>query len=82
MQPESAKFRQRGLGGNEDILGCHPRPDRVERFQPVEEIGILGCRNRAGEGLIKMVVGVDQSRQNQVPAQIKDFISCRQAVPR
>ncbi len=65
---------QGGLGGGEDILRVQARPDRVERGQPVEEVGILGGRDGARQGLVEMVMGVDQAGQDQVAGQVEDFI--------
>ena len=57
--------RERELGdagsrGGVDHLLVDPRPDRVERAQPGEEVGVL--RPGAGEGLVEVVVGVDEAR--------------------
>ena len=51
------------------------RPDRVERLEPVEEIGILGGRDGAGQGLVEVVMGVDQPGQDDVALKVEDLIS-------
>ena len=45
-------------------------------FKPVEKIRILRGRDGARKGLVKMMMGIDQSRQNNVTFEIKHFISC------
>ena len=65
---------QRGLRGGEDVIRVQARPDRVERLQPVEQVGILGGRHGAGQGLVEMMVGVDQPGENDVPAQVENLV--------
>jgi hypothetical protein len=52
------RARRRVLG-----LRVDPGPDRVELPQPREQVGLLGAR--AGQGLVQVVVGVDQARGEQ-----------------
>ena len=54
--------------------GRQARPDRVERLEPVEEVGILRGRDGAREGLVEVVVGVDQPGQDDAAAQVEDFV--------
>jgi hypothetical protein len=68
------EFRQRGLSRNENIVGLNPRPDGIERFEPVEEVGILRGRDGAREGLVKVMMRVDQPRQDDMTFEIKHFI--------
>jgi len=63
------------MGRGEDILGVHARPDRIERPQPVEQVGILRSRDGARQGLVEVVVRVDQPRQDDVTAEVEHFIS-------
>ena len=49
-----------GARGGVEHLVVDPRPDRVERPQPGEEVGVL--RPGAREGLVEVVVGVDEAR--------------------
>ncbi len=79
--PRKRKLGQRGLRGKIDIIWRHACPDRVKGFQPVEEVCVLGCRNGAGQCLVKMMVGIDQPGQNQVPVQVQDLISCLRQFP-
>ena len=61
-------------------LGSQPRPDRVQDFQPAEQVAVLGGRYGAGESLIEVMVCVDQTGEHHVSiVQIEDLISsCRQ----
>jgi len=68
------QFGQRCLRGNKNIFGGHARPDRVERLEPVEQVGVLSGGHGAREGLVKMVVGVDQTGQHKVAGHIQNFI--------
>ena len=57
-----------GAGGGVEHLLVDPRPDRVERPQPGEEVGVL--RAGAGEGLVEVVVGVDEARRDDGAAEV------------
>ena len=58
------QFRQPHLSRDKHLLRPKPRPDRVKRFQPAKEERILASRHGAGQGLIEVVVGVDQTRRH------------------
>ena len=65
--------RQRELGQagarcGVEHLGVDPRPDRIERAQPGEEVGIL--RVGARERLVEVVMGVDEARRDDGLAQV------------
>ena len=49
-------------------------PNRVEGLEPVEEIGILSGRDGAREGLIKVMVRVDETGHDDMACEIKDFV--------
>ena len=68
------EFGQRGGSRNENIFGLDARPDRVEGLEPVEEVGILRGRDSAREGLVEVMVGVDEPRQDDVIFEVKHFI--------
>jgi hypothetical protein len=68
------QFGERGLRGGEDVVGHQARPDRIERFEPVEQVGVLGSRDGARESLVKVVMGVDQSRQDDMAGKVKNFV--------
>ena len=59
---------RRHLRADIDVLGGEPRPDRVERLQPLEQVAVLRGRHDARERLVEMMVSVDQPRQHGVPA--------------
>ena len=76
------QFDQRSTGGYPDVIGVHPRPDRIQRCQPLEKRGVLG--NSSGQRLIEVVVGVDQSGNDDLVGEIEDLIgggrkTCRRA---
>jgi hypothetical protein len=62
------------LSRNKNIVGLNPRPDGIERFEPVEEVGILRGRDGAREGLVKVMMRVDQPRQEDMTFEVKHFI--------
>ena len=68
------KFREGGLSRGENIVGREASPDRVERFEPVEEVGILRGRDGAGEGLVEVMMRVDESREEDVTFEVKGFV--------
>ena len=43
------------------VSGRQPRPDRIERLQPLKKRLVDRRRMRAGEGLVEMMVSVDQA---------------------
>ena len=52
-----------------------PRPDRIKRLQPGKQFAVERRRNGAGQRLIEMMMGVDQSRQHHVFAGVEVFTS-------
>lgn len=67
------EFGQCGGSRNENVFRREARPDRVEGLEPVEEVGVLRGGDGAGEGLVEVMVGVDQPRQEDVAAEVEDF---------
>ena len=59
---------------NKKIVGFDARPDRVESLEPVEEVGILRGGDGAREGLVEVMMRVDEPRQDDVPLEVEDFI--------
>ena len=57
-----------GAGGGVHHLLVDPGPDRVERSEPGEELGVLGPGAR--EGLVEVVVGVDEPGRDDRAAEI------------
>ena len=72
MQPESASSASAVWVEMKISSGSHSCPDRIERLQPVEQVGILRGRDRTRQGLVKMMMRIDQARQDDVPARIED----------
>jgi len=60
------QFGQGDFGGQSKFLGRQTRPHRVQGFQPGEQRLIDHRRPGTGEGLVKMMVGVDQAGQDHV----------------
>ncbi len=65
---------QRHLARQLQRLRREPRPDRVEGQQPVEQRLVDHRPPGAGEGLVEVVVGVDQPRQYHVFTGVEGFI--------
>ncbi|MCY1183654.1 hypothetical protein D9M73_242930 [compost metagenome] len=62
---------QRHLGGQGKLIGCQARPHRVERLQPGEQRLVHHRRPGAGEGLVEVVVGVDQAGRQHMLAGVE-----------
>ena len=56
------QFRQTRLRRGEHFFGAKARPDRIERLQPAKKQRVLPTGHSAGQGLIQMVMGIDQTR--------------------
>ena len=67
------ELRQTELRRDEHVLGPHPRPDRVERFQPPEKESVLARRHRAGQRLVQVVMGVDERGRRHAAAGVDDL---------
>jgi len=65
---------QRHLARQLQRLRREPRPDRVEGQQPVEQRLVDHRPPGAGEGLVEVVVGVDQPRQYHVLTSVEGLI--------
>ena len=66
------QFGQRQLRAHAHVVGRQFGPDRVERLEPVEEHGILGGRDDAGQRLVEVVVGVDKAGQHDLARGVED----------
>lgn len=64
------------MSRGENIVGREASPDQVERFEPVEEVGILRGRDGAREGLVEVVMRVDEAREEEVTFEVEGFIGC------
>jgi len=60
------EFSERGLRGREKCRRGAARPEGIECGQPGEEIGVLGGRDGARQGLIEVMVRVDEAWQDEV----------------
>ncbi len=78
-------IRRRGAAGQQQLGQRHlarqlqrlrrqPCPDRVEGQQPVEQRLVDHRPPGAGQGLVEMVMGVDQPRQHDVFAGVEDLV--------
>ncbi len=63
-------------------LGRQARPDRVERLEPAEQLGVLRRRYRPGQRLVHVVMGVDQPRRDQVATGVDHLIDLGHRVSR
>src|SRR5258706_3255007 len=68
------QFGQCGLSRNKKIVGLDARPNGIQGLEPVEEIGVLRGRDGAGEGLIEVMMRVDEARQYDVALKVEDFV--------
>jgi hypothetical protein len=68
------QFDHRRLRRDEGHLGRQPRPDRVERLQPVEQGGVLRRAHDAGERLVEVVMGVDEAGHEHLAARIDHLV--------
>ena len=64
---------QPGRGRDAEVVGPHPRPDRIERLQPAEQRRVLRLGHRAGQGLEQVVMGVDQARRDHAAVAADDL---------
>ena len=68
------------MSRDEDVFGLDARPDGIEGLQPVEEVGVLCGGYGAREGLVEVVVCVDQPGQHHMAGEVEHFVgSGRQA---
>ena len=57
--------------GKIDRLRRQPRPERIKRLQPRKQFAVERGRHRAGQGLIEMMMRVDQPGQHHMRAGIE-----------
>jgi len=60
--------------GDADVPGAEPRPHGVEGAEPREEGDILRSRERPGEGLVEVVVGVDEPGEDDHPPGVEHLV--------
>jgi hypothetical protein len=66
------QFGHRHGNGEFKRLGREPGPDRVERLQPGKQLAVERRRRGAGQRLVEMMMGVDQSRHDDVAAGLEN----------
>lgn len=57
-----------------DHLRGDAGPDRIERAQPGEKLGVLRAGDRPRQALVHVVVGIDEARQGDATGQRDDFV--------
>ena len=67
------QFGEPDHGRDPHLLGTEPRPDRVERLEPAEQQRVLPSRHRAGQGLVEVVMGVDETRGDETAGGVDHF---------
>ena len=68
------------LRADVDIVRRQLGPNRIERLEPGEKIGVLGRRDDAGQGLVEVMVRVDEAGQHDPARCVDDAVAaCRQA---
>lgn len=55
-------------------MGREASPNGIERFEPVEEVGVLRGRDGAGEGLVEVMMRVDEAGEEDVTLEVEDFV--------
>jgi len=63
-------------------LGVGARPGAIERLQPGKEIVVLRAGEVARQGLVEMVVGVDEARQDDLAAEVDHRVRRRRQLGR
>ncbi|MNO96914.1 hypothetical protein D3C76_886050 [compost metagenome] len=69
------QFGQGDPGGQRQLVRRQARPHRVEGLQPGEQRLVHHRRPGAGEGLVEVVVGVDQAGRQHVPAGVEGLFA-------
>ncbi len=57
------EFAKGEFCGVEEHVWLDVCPDGIEGFEPVEEFCIEGCWKCSCEGLVEVVMGIDESRE-------------------
>ena len=75
------QFDQREPRREAELARRQPRPDRIERGEPVKQLAIDRRRMGARQRLVEMMVGVDQPGQDDVARGVEDRIDRRCRLP-
>ena len=68
------QFAHAGQAGQANYILIQVFPDLIQGLQPVEQLHVLHLRQIAGEYLIEVVVGVDQTGVAQHMAAVDDLV--------
>ena len=73
----AAEGNRREAGSRGRVLGIpvDPAPERIELAEPAEEVGLL--RPRPREGLVEVVVRVDEAGRDQCAAEVLEGLRVR-----
>jgi hypothetical protein len=63
-------------------LGVDAGPRAIKRLQPGKEIVVLRARKVAGQGLVEVVVRVDEARQDDLAAEVEHRVGRRRQLRR
>ena len=74
------QFRHRHADTEVKRFRRQPRPHRIERLQPRKQFAVERRRQRPRQGLVEMVMGVDQPRKHDMRAGVIDGRHCRSPV--
>ena len=69
------EFTKTDFGTHIDRFGSHLGPDGVEKLKPIKQNHTRASPNRPGQGLIQVVVTVDQPRHDHAAAGIDDLVN-------
>ncbi len=73
-RPAERQFGEADLSGHPDVVRRHPCPDGIQRAQPIEQAGVLRPGDGPGQGLIQMVMRVDQTGQHDVAPGVEHLV--------
>ena len=68
------QFPHAGDGAVIDHLTVQILPDLVQGLQPVEQLQILHLRQVTAEGLVQVVMGVDEAGIDDAPGGVDDLL--------
>ena len=66
------QFRHRHGHAEVERFRRQPRPDRIERLQPWKQFAVERRRQRPRQGLVEMMMGIDQPRQHHMIAGLEE----------
>ena len=72
--PRHQKFRQSQPRAKPHGFRCQPCPKRIKRLQPIKQFLVDGLGMCPSQSLIKVVMGIDKSGQNDMARSIKHLV--------